>query len=153
MRKPKRTDWRHPPEWCKPFADRVLYQLALGNWDVAHRVVDDARRQAAEFGEAPVRGQELLDASVVMLGLPERTVMCLERAGILTVGQLLDTGRGRLLRLPHFAQKMLDEVLAAVERVGVKPRRPVIELIRGARARGSSASRPGKTTRRGSGAA
>ena len=67
--------------------------------------------------------QERLEMSIAELGLPVRTMNCLEEQGIHTVRQLLESDPKRLLGIANFGQKTLEEVYKALERIGFS-RRP-----------------------------
>ncbi|HID75409.1 MAG TPA: DNA-directed RNA polymerase subunit alpha, partial [Planctomycetaceae bacterium] len=54
------------------------------------------------------------------LGLPVRTVNCLEDHNVLTVKDLLDCTPEKLLSFPNFGEKTLEEVYRALERAGFK---------------------------------
>ncbi len=62
--------------------------------------------------------RERLDLSTAEIGLAVRTTNCLEEKGIFTVRQLLGSTREDLLSITNFGEKTLDEVYAALERIG-----------------------------------
>ena len=59
-----------------------------------------------------------LDLSLAELDLAVRTVNGLEEEGIFTVQDLLSCQPERLLAIPNFAEKTLETVFAALEKVG-----------------------------------
>ncbi len=62
--------------------------------------------------------QERLELSIAEMGLSVRTTNCLEETGILTVRDLLNATPRRLLSISNFGEKTLDEVYAALEKLG-----------------------------------
>ena len=67
--------------------------------------------------EARLR-RERLDLSIAEMGLSVRTTNCLEETGILTVRDLLNATPRRLLSISNFGEKTLEEVYAALEKLG-----------------------------------
>jgi DNA-directed RNA polymerase subunit alpha len=68
------------------------------------------------------------DLSLAEIDLSVRTVNCLEGQGIFTVRDLLNCTPERLLAIPNIAEKTLDTIDAALERIGlylpaISPRR------------------------------
>ena len=61
---------------------------------------------------------ERLELSIAEMGLSVRTTNCLEETGILTVRDLLNATPKRLLSISNFGEKTLDEVYAALEKLG-----------------------------------
>ena len=59
-----------------------------------------------------------LDLSLAEIDLAVRTVNGLEEEGILTVQDLLSCQPERLLAIPNFAEKTLETVFAALEKIG-----------------------------------
>ncbi len=59
-----------------------------------------------------------LKMSVAELGLPPRTVNCLEAHGVGTVKKLLQCKREHLLSFPDFGPKTLEEVLKTLDQAG-----------------------------------
>ncbi len=62
--------------------------------------------------------RERLNLSIAEMGLSVRTTNCLEETGILTVRDLLNSTPKRLLGISNFGEKTLDEVYAALEKLG-----------------------------------
>ena len=62
--------------------------------------------------------QERLEMSTAEIGLSVRTTNCLEETGILTVRDLLNATPRRLLSISNFGEKTLEEVYAALEKLG-----------------------------------
>ncbi len=69
----------------------------------ASEVEEQRRRLAMHIGE---------------LGLQIRTANCLEGEGIYTVHDLLRQTPGKLLSISNFGDKSLEEVYAALEKIG-----------------------------------
>ena len=67
--------------------------------------------------EARLR-RERLELSIAEMELTVRTTNCLEESGILTVRDLLNATPKRLLSISNFGEKTLDEVYAALEKLG-----------------------------------
>ncbi|MGO8688660.1 MAG: DNA-directed RNA polymerase subunit alpha C-terminal domain-containing protein [Thermoguttaceae bacterium] len=61
-----------------------------------------------------------LEMSTAEIGLPVRTVNCLEDHGVFTVEQLLGCTPEKLLSFPNFGEKTLDEVYRALEAIGLR---------------------------------
>ena len=59
-----------------------------------------------------------LEMSTAEIGLPVRTVNCLEDHGVFTVDQLLHCTPEKLLSFPNFGEKTLEEVYKALEGIG-----------------------------------
>lgn len=70
--------------------------------------------------------QRKLDMNTSEIGLTVRTTNCLEDQGIFTVGALLQCSREDLLTISNFGEKTLEEVYAALEKIGFyrKDRKP-----------------------------
>jgi DNA-directed RNA polymerase subunit alpha len=62
---------------------------------------------------------ERLEMSTAEIGLPVRTVNCLEDHGVFTVQHLLDCTPAKLLSFPNFGEKTLEEVYRALEAIGL----------------------------------
>ncbi len=62
--------------------------------------------------------REQLDLSTAEIGLTVRTTNCLEEKGIFTVRDLLHSTPKELLSISNFGEKTLEEVYAALEKIG-----------------------------------
>jgi len=66
-----------------------------------------------------------LQKSTAEIGLAVRTTNCLEERGIFTVNDLLNCTKEDLLSISNFGEKTLEEVYAALEKIGFsRPQRP-----------------------------
>jgi len=65
------------------------------------------------------RFAEVLQLPVAQLNLPVRTVNFLEDDGVLLVQDLLNCTRERLLGIPNFGDKALEQVFKALHDVGL----------------------------------
>ena len=65
------------------------------------------------------RFAEVLELPVAQLNLPVRTVNFLEDDGVLLVKDLLNCTRERLLGIPNFGEKALEQVFQALRDVGL----------------------------------
>jgi DNA-directed RNA polymerase alpha subunit len=65
------------------------------------------------------RFAEVLQSPVAQLNLPVRTVNFLEDDGVLLVEDLLNCTRERLLAIPNFGDKALEQVFNALRDVGL----------------------------------
>ncbi len=65
------------------------------------------------------RFAEVLQMPVAQLNLPVRTVNFLEDDGVLLVEDLLNCTRERLLAIPNFGEKALEQVFNALRDVGL----------------------------------
>ncbi|MDR1958985.1 MAG: hypothetical protein LBQ54_08075 [Planctomycetaceae bacterium] len=70
-----------------------------------------------------------LEMNTSEIGLSVRTTNCLEDQGIFTVKALLQCTREDLLTIPNFGEKTLEEVYAALERIGFYRKNRRMELI------------------------
>lgn len=64
--------------------------------------------------------REQLDLSTAEIGLAVRTTNCLEEKGIFTVRDLLKSTPKELLSISNFGEKTLEEVYAALEKLGYR---------------------------------
>jgi len=62
--------------------------------------------------------QQRLEMSTAEIGLTVRTTNCLEERGIFTVNDLLNCSPKDLLSISNFGEKTLDEVYAALDKIG-----------------------------------
>jgi DNA-directed RNA polymerase subunit alpha len=62
--------------------------------------------------------EKKLEWSTAELGLSVRTTNCLDEQGISTIGDLLACRREDLLQIANFGEKTLEDVYAALERLG-----------------------------------
>ncbi len=62
--------------------------------------------------------REQLELSTAEIGLTVRTTNCLEEKGIFTVRDLLQSTPKELLSISNFGEKTLEEVYAALEKIG-----------------------------------
>ena len=62
--------------------------------------------------------RERLEWSTAEIGLTVRTTNCLEEKGIFTVRDLLQSTPKDLLSISNFGEKTLEEVYAALEKIG-----------------------------------
>ena len=68
-----------------------------------------------------IEQQELekkLEWSTAELGLSVRTTNCLDEQGVCTIGDLLACRREDLLQIANFGEKTLEDVYAALEKLG-----------------------------------
>ncbi len=71
-----------------------------------------------------------LEMSTAEIGLPVRTVNCLEDHGVFTVEQLLNCTPEKLLSFPNFGEKTLEEVYRALEAIGLCRKKALSESAR-----------------------
>ena len=73
--------------------------------------------------------EKKLQMSTSELGLPVRTTNCFDELGVTTIGELLKTHPQKLLSVPNFGEKTLEEVYKALEKIGFyrKDREPKTE--------------------------
>ena len=62
--------------------------------------------------------EEVLDESVLFLGLSVRIANLLEGEGILTVGDLLGCSKEQLMEYRNFGVKMYEEVMGCLKAMG-----------------------------------
>ncbi|MEW6033750.1 MAG: DNA-directed RNA polymerase subunit alpha [Chloroflexota bacterium] len=83
---------------------------------------DLARVSAREGQRTSLRltiSPEKYDMPLEQLGLSTRTLNCLRRGGMSTVGELLERSQDGLPALPNFGQKSREEVLKALQDMGI----------------------------------
>lgn len=87
---------------------------------------------AAEEKEQPVSSsisEEQYNMPVEQLYLSVRTMNCLRRANIATVGELINTGEKELLSLRNFGQKSKDEIEERLQAIGLSLTPQAEELV------------------------
>ena len=62
--------------------------------------------------------EKKLQMSTSELGLPVRTTNCFDEIGVSTIGELLECTPEKLLGVPNFGYKTLEEVYKALEKHG-----------------------------------
>ena len=70
--------------------------------------------------EKAQKHDDRLELSLAETDLIVRTVNCLEEVGIFTVGHLLNCTPQRLLEIPNLAEKTLETIYAALEKIGFR---------------------------------
>jgi DNA-binding phage protein len=73
---------------------------------------------------ARLLGVDLYDTPIDSLDLSRRALRCLLNYGIDTVGKLLETSEGELMRLPNFGRVSLAEVMSALQTRDGRPTEP-----------------------------
>ncbi|MCL2305757.1 MAG: hypothetical protein FWC43_10480 [Planctomycetaceae bacterium] len=73
--------------------------------------------------------EKKLQLSTSELGLPIRTTNCFDELGVTTIRELLECSPEKLLSVPNFGGKTLEEVYKALEKLGFyrKGREPKTE--------------------------
>ena len=64
-----------------------------------------------------IKLEKKLQLSTSELGLPVRTTNCFDELGISTIGELLEVHPQKLLSVPNFGRKTLEEVYKALEKL------------------------------------
>jgi DNA-directed RNA polymerase subunit alpha len=95
-------------------ADILTKQLAIFR-DVARMSILEDKKNLLR----KVIPSEQYDMPVEQLSLSTRTQNCLRRGGIATVGVLLERSEESLPSLPNFGQKSKEEVIRAMEEMGL----------------------------------
>ncbi|MBI2865860.1 MAG: DNA-directed RNA polymerase subunit alpha [Chloroflexi bacterium] len=67
---------------------------------------------------------EQYEMSIEALGLSQRTLNCLKRAGLNTVGQVLEKTPQELMSIRHFGEKSWEELEAKLREQGLLPSQP-----------------------------
>lgn len=104
-----------PPEAVSQGAYILMRQLSIFR--------DLAELTPLESKKLPVRfslSAEQYDMPLEQLELSTRTLNCLKRSGITTVGQFMERGEGGLLTIRSFGQKSREEMQRALEKVGLQ---------------------------------
>ncbi len=71
--------------------------------------------------------EQIYNKPVEQLGLSVRTMNCLRRGGITTVGELISRGEANLMSLRNFGQKSKEEVEARLNELGLSLTPPPVE--------------------------
>lgn len=108
-----------PPSPVEIALNTVGLHLGRGEYVLAKAAIDRLERSDAE-AKAPVTLKSI-DEPLTVLGLPTRTTNALERLGIFTVRNLLDTERETILAIENVGPVTLEQILGAVERIGFRP--------------------------------
>jgi DNA-directed RNA polymerase alpha subunit len=117
---------RLPRELAGEYGGRIAVHIEQGNFDLARRIIDEAEAEEKirrhNRGRQPTE-KEKLRLPVAALNLQMRIINELERQGIRTVEQLLNTPRWKLRSFWQTGKANAEEVLRAVELLGffIKP--------------------------------
>lgn len=95
-------------------ADMLTKQLSMFR-DLARVSVQEGKKTSLRLSIP----QEQYDMPLELVGLSTRTLNCLRRGGMSTVGELLEGSQDGLPMLPNFGQKSREEVLRAMEGMGI----------------------------------
>ena len=95
-------------------ADILIRQLGTFH-ELAKTTMLEGQRTSLRQSVAP----EKYDMALEQLGLSTRTLNCLRRGGMSTVGELLEKSQTGLPMLPNFGEKSREEVLRALDQLGV----------------------------------
>ncbi|MBI2957710.1 MAG: DNA-directed RNA polymerase subunit alpha [Chloroflexi bacterium] len=95
-------------------ADILTRQLVLFR-DLAKMSVREGRKTSLRLSVPP----EQYDMPLEQVGLSTRTLNCLRRGGMGTVGELLERSQEGLPNLPNFGQKSREEVIRALADMGI----------------------------------
>lgn len=95
-------------------AEILTRQLAMFR-DLAKVSVREGKKTSLRMSVPP----EQYDMPLEQMGLSTRTLNCLRRGGMSTVGELLERSQEGLPNLPNFGQKSREEVLKALEEMGI----------------------------------
>jgi DNA-directed RNA polymerase alpha subunit len=96
------------------YAQRILIQLEIRNFDAARRIIDEAERKLAEIVEhKPLRQEEFLEMNLSndLLKLPLRVINPLRTMQIETVHDLLMTNAATLRSIRNFGDWAIRRVL------------------------------------------
>jgi hypothetical protein len=92
---------------------KIGLQLAYKNWQMAHDMVDRFRNEHG-LAELPTA-----DDSPAALGLDQRTCNGLEKAGIVTIGQLAKVNCADLMAISGFGDRTVCEILSKLSKLTV----------------------------------
>ncbi|MDO8472282.1 MAG: DNA-directed RNA polymerase subunit alpha [Dehalococcoidia bacterium] len=95
-------------------ADILTRQLSMFR-DLARASVREGKKTTLRMSIPP----EQYDMPLEQMGLSTRTLNCLRRGGMSTVGELLERSQDGLPNLPNFGEKSREEVLQALEGKGI----------------------------------
>ena len=98
---------------------RVLVTTALVAWALTSSTVAQTP-SSAPGGRAG--GSPMDDILIEELELGVRSYNCLKRAGIQTVGELLQKSESELNAIPNFGRKSIEEVIETLEARGLSLR-------------------------------
>jgi len=92
----------------------------LGMFRVLALVPGEGQKSSLRLSMPP----EKYEMPLEQLGLSTRTLNCLRRAGMSTVGELLERSQEGLPMLPNFGEKSREEVLRALQEIDISIPRP-----------------------------
>lgn len=93
------------------------------NWQEVHRLIDEVRQIQDRLQEVRTRGRDdelTLAASVVTLGLSERTLEVLKKAQIETIGEVAQKSSEDLLAITNMGIYSTREIERALDAAGIK---------------------------------
>jgi len=117
--------------------DRLILEVWTDGSIAPHDAVVEAARimqhYLGHFSEIRVMGRDeeaggadsqesIMDTAIEVLGLSVRSLNCLKRAGVRTVGDLVNMSRGDVMKMKNFGQKSLDEVIERLQAYGLSLR-------------------------------
>ncbi len=94
---------------------RVEVHVTKGEFDLAHRAVDQAKVQAIEAERA-----DPLDTAIADIGLTQQLRGMLERGDILTLRELDKVTSQRLFAIEGFCRRHFDALVKSLYRAGVR---------------------------------
>jgi DNA-directed RNA polymerase subunit alpha len=109
-----------PGSALREAAEILIKSLAI--FTDADRVEELTSRDgagAAEAGAAPVAAAEGDDRLIEELDIGVRAYNCLKRAGIQTIGDLVQKSEGELKAIPNFGDRSIDEVKESLASLGL----------------------------------
>lgn len=104
-----------PPEAVSQGAYILMRQLSIFR-DLAELTPLESKKLPARFSLSAEQYDMLLE----QLGLSTRTLNCLKRSGINTVGQFMERGESGVLTIRSFGQKSREEMQRALEKMGLQ---------------------------------
>lgn len=90
-------------------------------WELQDRYLQLREKMSAEEWEAAgeQENSDLMATPLADLDLSVRSYNCLIRAGVKTVGDIVNMPRSKMRRIRNFGQKSMDEVLGRLRALGV----------------------------------
>jgi len=94
------------------------YNLAGEAFVIAEQMVERRQKILHQWALA----EDVVQRGIEELNLTARTVRCLKAEGVFTLQQLQSCTEGKLLRMPNFGRKSLNEIIEQMASFGYKLR-------------------------------
>lgn len=92
-------------------------EILKNSFGAIHASLTEGTEEKAEVTE--LSREELLNQPIEALGLPKRTLNCLQDAGIKTIGDLVSKTEAEVLDIKNLGEKSLQEIKERLEEMGL----------------------------------